>query len=428
MPAAIISQGTLTDSQQNRTWHVSGGMRLGSEPRWMDYAAIYRQQPAVATAVDLFARNIAQLGLHVFRRIGETDRQRLRDHQLAETLAKPNGWTTTYRLIYSTVADKKIYGESFWAKTQGQNRRDPLALLRIPPQLVDVKGGLRPAEYEIRLWPEPITVRPDQIVHFRTHNPDSPIRGLSPLEPLRLTLDEDLTAIEHRRDTWSNAGRQPLIIKRPRAAGQLDSDALRRFSEHFTEAMRSPHSLTTPILEDDMDLITLGFSFEQSQYVEGRQLAWEEVARRYHIPLSIIGIAGAPATFASVKEFHKMLYQDTLGPDIAELESDIALQLFPDYPDMSGVYVEFNIMEKLQGTLEEQIDSVIKGVGGPIFTLNEGRAKLNAPSIEGGDTVALPKNVSADRNAVEAEPPSGQPFTEPVPPNGHVNGHAIVLS
>jgi HK97 family phage portal protein len=425
MAAAIISQGVLTDT--SRTWRTSTGLRIGSEPRWMDYAAIYRTQPAVATAVDLFARNIAQLGLHVFRRIGETDRVRLRDHPLAETLGRPNGWTTTYRLIYSTVADKKIYGESFWVKAQG-GRRDPLSLIRIPPQLVDVKGGLEPSSYEIRLYPEPIPVRPDQIVHFRTHNPDNPIRGLSPLEQLRLTLDEDLLSLEHRRDTWKNAGRQPVIIKRPRASGKWDDDVARRFSEHFTEAMRDPSSRTTPILEEDMDLQVLSFNAEQSQYVEGRELTWEEVSRRYHIPLSIIGIAGAPATFASVKEFHKMLYQDTLGPDIAELEADIELQLFPDFPDMAGVYTEFNIFEKMQGTLEEQIDAFIKATGAPIMARDEARSRLNLPSKGGNaDLLAMPLNIDpTGEGAAKPAPENVQP--DLMPTNGRVNGHVVVLS
>lgn len=428
MPGIVVSQGTLTDTQFGRSSYVSGGMRLGSEPRWMDYASIYRSQPAVATCVDLFARNIAQLGLHVYRRVGESDRRRLRDHPLAETLAQPNGWTTTYRMVYSTVADKKIYGESFWIKAAGARLRDPLALLRIPPQLVTVAGGLKATSYEIKLYPEPMTVRPDQIVHFRSYNPDSPIRGLSPLEALRLSLDENLTAIEHRRDTWSNAGRQPLIIKRPRAAGQLDSAALKRFSEQFTEALRSPRSMSTPILEDDMELQVLGYSAEQNQWIEGQQLTWEECARRYHIPLSIIGIAGAPATFASVKEFHKILYQDTLGPDIAEFESELALQLFPDFSDMAGIYTEFNIMEKMQGTLEEQIDAFLKAVGRPIMDADEARARLNLPS-KGGNATTLAVPLNIDPSGEGGTPTPSDPVM-PAPPvsNGRTNGHVAVLT
>jgi ribosomal protein L12E/L44/L45/RPP1/RPP2 len=119
------------------------------------------------------------------------------------------------------------------------------------------------------------------------------------------------------------------------------------------------------------------------------------VARSYNIPLSMFRIAGAPQTYASVREFHKILYQDTLGPDIAELESDIELQLFPEFPDLQsiGAYCEFNIFEKMQGTLEEQIDSLIKAAGAPILTRNEARARINAPHLEGADTLAVPLNV-----------------------------------
>src|SRR5262245_29435221 len=64
-----------------------------------DYAALYRTQPAVRTVVDFLARNVAQLGLHVYRRVDDTDRERLTDHDLAQWIEKPNFATTRYRLF-----------------------------------------------------------------------------------------------------------------------------------------------------------------------------------------------------------------------------------------------------------------------------------------------------------------------------------------
>jgi HK97 family phage portal protein len=341
-----------------------GGLRLGTEGRFLDYAAIYRTQPNVRTMVDFIARNIAQLGLHVYRRVGETDRQRLRTHPLAEILGRPNGWTTKHRFIFSVMADKGVFGNAFWLKYQ-PSRVEPMSLIRIPPQLVDVSGGLKPESYTINVHPQPIKdIAPTNIIHFRNYNPRNPIIGLSPLDSLQGILDEDLAAVEHRTDTWANAGRQPMIIKRPRSAGPWSEDVAARFNEGFTAALRSPRAQRTPILEDDMDLQLLSFTAEQSQYAEGRRLTMEQVAIAYHIPLSMVGIGGQSATFASVREFHKMLYQDTLGPWIDELESELTLQLMADFDDVRNVYLEFNILEKLQGSFEEQADLLGKAIGG----------------------------------------------------------------
>ncbi len=60
----------------------------------MTYKEIWKKQPAVRTAVSFLGRNIAQLGLHAFRRVGDTERERLTDHALPLLIGKPNPWTT----------------------------------------------------------------------------------------------------------------------------------------------------------------------------------------------------------------------------------------------------------------------------------------------------------------------------------------------
>ena len=54
------------------------------------YAALFRTQPSVRTVVTFLARNIADLNVHVYRRVSDIDRERLIDHELAVWLATPN--------------------------------------------------------------------------------------------------------------------------------------------------------------------------------------------------------------------------------------------------------------------------------------------------------------------------------------------------
>jgi hypothetical protein len=55
--------------------------------------------------------------------------------------------------------------------------------------------------------------------------------------------------------------------------------------------------------------------------------------------------------------------------------------------------LEFNIDAKLQGSLLERAQIFQATVGAPYVTRNEARAKLNLPSIEGGDELVTPLNV-----------------------------------
>ena len=67
------------------------------------------------------------------------------------------------------------------------------------------------------------------------------------------------------------------------------------------------------------------FNARESEYLGGRKLTREECARAYHIPLPMVGILDH-ATFSNIKEQHKNLYQDALGPWLAMIEDDIDLQ------------------------------------------------------------------------------------------------------
>lgn len=417
----VVSEGQLRNATPAYTWHPAGNGWLSLSDHWLDYATIYRSQPHVRTAVDFIARNIAHLGLHVYRQVGENDRLRLRTHPLARLLTKPNAWTTRHRLVYGLMADRGIYGSSFWLKFKADGV-NPASLLRVPPWRMSVQGTLFPLGYEMTLdMGKPLGLRPDQVVHFRNYSPTDNVNSVSPIESLRLILDEDLSSVEHRRDTWSNAGRQPLIIKRPKTAGQWGQDVAQRFSELFTESMHDPHSMTTPILEDDMDIVPLSYNMEQNQYVQARQLTREEVATAYHIPLAMFGIAGAPATYSSVEAYHESLYSDTLGPWLDDIETDIELQLFDDFDEMDGVYVEFNLAQKLAGNFSQRVEVLSKAIGRPWMTADEGRAKENMPSKGGdADKLAVPVNIDPTGKGAAATEP-----VVPVIPSERRNGVAV---
>jgi HK97 family phage portal protein len=371
-----------------------GSIRLYDEFNY-DYATIYRTQPNVRTCVEFLARNLAQLGLHVYRRVSETDRVRERDHPLAKLLAMPlppEMKVTTYRLIETLVSDMGIYFNAYWIKIRRQGTVE--MLLRVPPPLMTVKGGLYPTAYELRLGGELETLEPTDVVHFRGYNSESPIAGLSPLETLRRVLAEEHAAADYREHFWQNAARMGGIIERPKEAPDWSDAARERFKAEFKALYTgSENSGETAVLEEGMQWKQVTFNAQESEYLAGRKLTREECARAYHIPLPMVGILDH-ATYSNVESQHKHLYQDCLGPWCAMMEQDIALQVVPEFGDSGQLYVEFNIQEKLQGSFEEQVQAGQSAVGAPWMTRNEMRARQNLPSLgPEGDEIVTPLNV-----------------------------------
>ena len=412
---AVRSLGSLVTVESNWAPTIRySSMRMYDRFN-QDYATLYRTQPNVRTCVDFLARNIAQLGLHVFRRVSDTDRERLRDHPLAHLLAQPLPAAmkmTRYRMIEGWMSDLGIYWKHLSWKLRPPER--PMSLLRVPPPLFTVKGALFPATFEINLGGKVITPAPEEVLYMRGYNPESASDGLSPLETLRRVLAEEHAAGEYREHFWANSARMQGVLQRPKEPKAWSATARERFLADWA-ALHSgaENSGKTAILEEGMEWKEVSFNAQESEYLLGRKLTREECARAFHIPLPMVGILDH-ATFSNIKEQHKHLYQDCLGPWLAMLEEDIALQLLPDFEDSKDVYVEFNIAEKLQGSFEEQALALQASVGRPWMTVNQARARQNMPRIEGGDELVTPLNVLVGGQASprDSAPPAVAPVGE----------------
>jgi len=140
------------------------------------------------------------------------------------------------------------------------------------------------------------------------------------------------------------------------------------------------------------------------------------------VPVALLGLTDT-ATFASQKEFHKQLYQDTLPPWYELIQSEIELQLLPDFdkaldPD---IYVEFNVEAKLRGSFEEQAALLTTAIGRPWMEVAEGRTRMNLPDRDDptDHELAIPtNNVSLGPPAetdTTADPATGTPQLHAVP-------------
>jgi HK97 family phage portal protein len=375
-----------------------------------DYLQIWRTQGAVKTTVSFLARNVAQLGLPVFRRKGDADRERLYDHPLARLIRQPNPWTTRYRFLDSVIHDLAIFDRTFWLKVKGDDGL--MSLMRLDPVATYPGGGLGfyPEYFEFRGLRGTRDYPADQVFFLRGyagHMAD--VGGISPIESLRDVLEESYYSSQSRAQTMRNGARISGYLKRPPEANWSDQ-ARDKFKQDWQAQYsgNGPAAGGTPILEDGMDFVPAAMTPKDLQYVESRKLTREEVAAAYYIPPPMLGLL-ENATFSNIVEQHQMLYSDTLGPTLSMFQDEIGLQLVPDMPDPDGLYAEFNLAEKMRGSFETRQVAIQSAVGGPTMTTNEGRALDNLPPIEGGDVLIRPLNVT--------QPGAGNPVpAEPAPP------------
>jgi HK97 family phage portal protein len=355
----------------------------GENGEMIDLSYLYRTNAAVYTVVDFLAWQIAQIGIKAFEKLSDGDREEWKDPRFSNLMRRPAPGLTFFRLMQGTVADLGVYGNAYWLK-MGQG--DARALMPIPPFAVVPESGtlVQASRYVVDINGIKTTYSSDRIVHFRFPNPVDQRMGLSPLSPLRAILLEDQAATAHRRGYWTNAARIEGLIYRPKEAGPWGDAQRDRFRQDWQNVYTGSNAAgKTAILEDSMTWNPASFSPKDSEFIAGRKQVLETVCRAYNVPVSVLGLTDS-ATFASQKEFHQELYQDTLGPWLQMLAAEIEEGVLRWITDDEDIYVEHTIAEKLRGSFEEQADAIRAYVGVPIMSPDEGRKLFNLPAL-GGD-------------------------------------------
>ena len=359
---------------------------------------LYRTQPHLRTVISFVARNVAHLGLKAYARASDTDRRQLVDDPLSKLLARPNPDMTRFELLETLASDMALYDAAFLFLAKDANAEAGWVLRPIPPSWVvgRVDGTFfAPGAYIVQ---NPNGTRAkipaESMVEFHGWNPGEPKNGTSPVETLKQVLAEQVQAWSYREQLWQRGGRVGAYLTRPKDAAWSDA-ARERFARDWKDRWTGKDGKQaggTPILEDGMELKRIGFSAREDEWSEVSKIALATVASVYHVNPVMVGILDN-ANFSNTKEFRKMLYSETLGPQLARIEDRLNAFLVPKVAKDPTAYVEFNIQEKLQGDFEEQAAILSTSTGVPWMTVNEARARQNLPALPGGDERVIPLNV-----------------------------------
>jgi HK97 family phage portal protein len=383
----------------------------GSGDAGATYAALYRTQPHVRTVVEFLASQLGQLGIQVFRRLSDTDRVRVSEHPLSRLLKSPNEGTTRYVFISEIIQDWAVYGNAYAVKLRRRNR---LELYRVPPLYMRPVGDLIPRAYT---WTLPngevLTLPASEVFHLREYNPEDPCVGLSRLETLRKLLAEEAAAVNYREWFWNNGAKLAGWIGRAKDAPRWTPEQRAEFRNEWSQFQGPRNAGKTAVLEDGMTFNPVTATARESELIAARKLSREEVAAAFHVPPAMLGIVESQG-YGSLREQHKALYQDTLGPTVSLLEGEIERQLLVEFTDSEDVYVQMNIAEKLQGSFEEEQAALAAAVGSPYMTRNEARARLNLPRVNDPafDVPVTRLDIAEGqnaKNAAAAAPPAPAP-------------------
>lgn len=370
---------------------------------------LFTEQPHLRTVTDFIARSIASVSLHVFSRSEEGGRERVREGQLARMMRRASSDELMYDMLHGSIMDLCLYDEFFWFVTISDG--EDAEILRIPPTWIVKKNFASPWTLKsVTITDDrtghPLDLPAENLVWIHGYAPGTMKHGTSPVHALKDSLREQLESAAYRGQLWKNGPRLGGVITRPQNAS-WDNRARQRFKASWQSQYsgRGSGAGGTPVLEDGMDFKPFHLKAQDEQVVDMTKLSLQTVASVYHVNPTMVGLLDN-ANYSNVREFRRSLYGDSLGPLIKRIEDALNLIVLPMLGEPEGVYVEFNLDEKLRASFEEKAAVTSTAVGGPWMTVNEARAMNNMTSIDGGDDLIRPLNVGVAGDS------SGEPNEE----------------
>jgi HK97 family phage portal protein len=365
--------------------------------------AIYNLTPAVRKVIDYQAGQVAQLGLKLYERVSDDDRQQVGDHPAARSMRRPNPWTPGKKFIRGFVTNFLVYGNAYAVKFPDN---DGFMLVEVSPSWVGIVGESHYQVDAYRIWRangEYFDVAPNQVVHWRGEDPDDPRRGTSKLETAREELAADTAARQANTELHRSALLAPGWIERPVEAPLITEDGLKRLRESLANQAKASRR-EYPILEEGMTFRAGGVTPEDAELLAARRWTSQEICCLY-------GMAEVPPRS---DEERRQFYSDVLPDITGQLADFLTLQILREDYGLEDHYFEFNLDDKLMG--DERIKTLTSAAGAPIMLRDEARAKLNLPALPDGqgEEIIVPANVTEG----EGKPSIGvMPIQDPNKPS-----------
>lgn len=358
---------------------------------------------AVYACVRIIAEDIASLPLIVYRRVGRTT-ERARQHPLYTVLHDlANPQMTSFEWRELMLSHLLLWGNGYSEIDYGGGNT-VRALWPLRPDRVEeinrVAGGR--LEYVYRLPDNSLRTLPGYRVHHIKGLGGDGLRGWSPIRLAgRQAVGLGLAAEEFGARFFSNGARPGLLLKAP---GKLSDPAYNRLKEAFAgEHQGLSNAHRTKILEEGLDIATIGIPPNEAQFLETRKFQVQEIARIFRVPPHLLADLDR-ATFSNIEHQSLSYVIHTLRPWLVRHEQAIyrdliAVEERPDY------FVRYQVAGLLRGDTATRYAAYTTAITTGWMTRNEARELEELNPLDGLDEPLVPLNMIE----VGAEPPAPTP-------------------
>lgn len=363
------------------------------------------QNGAVSICLGWMADQFPEPELQVQRRQRDKTWVPVENHPLLPLLAMPNPFYDGDALWTTTLVHYCISGDAFWWK-----RRDLSGKVRelwvlpwwmVYPRWDTVDSFID--YYEYRVNGESIHLRREDVVHFRFGVDPLTRRGVSRVYPILRSVLTDNEVENYTAAILLNMG-CPTVMITPKMvtlpgggsgpAADIDPETAQGIKDWWGEGFTGDNRGRPLVPTVPVDVTKLTFTPEEMALDKLPQRSEARICAALRIPPMVLGlnVGDTQKTYANMKEAREQAYEDCIIPLQSRFSKCMTESLLPEFiaeSQMQNQRVRWDYAN-VRCLSEDQNSLAARQVllcGGPIATLNEGRAALGMLPIEGGDKV-----------------------------------------
>lgn len=347
----------------------------------------------VWACVRLIAETIASLPLIVYRVRPDGGRERAENHPLYDLLHdQPNRYQTAFEFREMMTGHALLRGNAY-AKIEAGPRGPADQLIPLHPDRVHIEQLTSPdAAPRYRYLVDGLGRFNDaDILHLRGLSGDG-ILALDPVTYARESFGLTLAGERYGSRFFKNDARPSVVLKHP---GKLKKPTADRIRTHWEAIHGGAGQHRTAVLEEGMDLVTVGVEPRNAQFLELREFQAEDVCRWFRVPPHMVGLTSKATSWGSgIEQMSIGFVVYTLVPWLKRWEQAIARDLIVA-PDT--YFVEHLVDGLLRGDLKTRYEAYAIARDKGWYSVNDIRRKENENPIAGGDVYAAGAPAPAGR-------------------------------
>lgn len=258
----------------------------------------------------------------------------------------------------------------------------------------------------------------EEVLHFRSSISEDGIEGLSVREILRSTIKGNQKAQKMQNDLYDSGFTAKAVVQ---YTGNLKDESVKNFLVNIEKYAKGKVDAGKGIVPIPLgtQLTPLTTKLGDNEFLELKKYSALQIASAFGIkPVQINDYS--KSSYASSEAQNLAFLVDTLLFILKQYEEELNYKLLSDREIKQGYYFKFNTGMLLRADLKTQVESLVKGISGGLYTNNEARAYLDLEAKEGGDHLIV--NGSMIRVEQVGNQYSSNGSTEPLDINADEEG------